>query len=95
MANPFDELADLLTDRFRSIVREELQRIGTDKNGMDEGEYLTVEKTMQFLDCSKQHVYHLKKTIPHIVRGSRLYFKVLDLKDYMERGRVSQNKKFA
>jgi hypothetical protein len=57
MANPFDELADLLTDRFRSIVREELQRIGTDKNGMDEGEYLTVEKTMQFLDCSKQHVY--------------------------------------
>lgn len=95
MGNPFEELVEILSDRFRDIVREELKMLNTDKNGVDEDKYLTVEKTREFLNCSKQHVYALKKMIPHVKRGSKLYYKVEDLKNYMERGRVSQIKKFA
>ena len=95
MGNPFDELVIVLTDRFRDIVREELRALTADKNGMDIDEYLTVDKTMQFLDCSKQHVYKLKERIPHVIRGSRLYFKVEDLKNYMERGRIAKVKQYA
>lgn len=95
MKNPYEELVEVLTDRFRDIVREELRALNTDKNGVDTEKYLTVEKTMEFLDCSKQHVYELKERIEHIKRGSRLYFKVKDLNNYLERGRVAKVKQYA
>lgn len=92
MVNPFEELLEEITDRVRQAVREELKALLADKNGVDTTEFLNVEQTAKFLDCSKPHVYLLKERIPHIIRGSRLYFKVDDLKMYMDSGRVLPGK---
>jgi hypothetical protein len=62
---------------------EALQTIGNHSEP-----YKTVEQTAAFLDCSKEHVYTLKKKIPYIFRGSRLFFRTADLIAYMEEGLV-------
>lgn len=51
-------------------------------------EYLTVTESMEFLDCSKSHIYALQKKIPVSRIGGRRYFKRADLIEYLEKGRV-------
>ena len=77
-------------DKLEEMVRT-IKDANQDKNGMDQEQYLTVEKTSLFLDCSTPYVYTLKTRIPHVLRGARLYFKKSDLIEYMDRGRVIPN----
>ncbi|MCE6992077.1 helix-turn-helix domain-containing protein [Dyadobacter sp. CY323] len=90
MDNPFDTILSRL-DRFEAKIDAAIKE-KFDKNGVDTEEYFTVTKTAAFLDCSEPHVYELKKRIPHIIRGARLYFKKTDLVRYLESGRVGPNK---
>lgn len=79
MLDKLTTLEDMLRD---------MQNASKDKNGMSLDEYLTVDKTAEFLDCSSAYIYQLKTKVPHVLRGARLYFKKSDLIEYMDRGRV-------
>ncbi len=79
-------------------VLERLDRhegVNKDQDTPTKDEYLTVSKTAEFLDCSEPHVYVLKKRVPCILRGARLYFKKSDLINYMEQGRTAPDKRMA
>lgn len=88
----FSDLIEVLTEKFRDIVKEELRNQHVDKNGVDTEKYLTVEQTAQFLNCSVPHVYKLKERMPHIKKGAKLYYKVEDLNNYLDSGRSVPNK---
>jgi hypothetical protein len=86
----FPNLQAMMLDKLTTLedILRSMQNSTKDKNGMSQEEYLTVDKTAEFLDCSSAYVYQLKTKIPHVLRGARLYFKKSDLIEYMDRGRV-------
>ncbi|MCF2443633.1 helix-turn-helix domain-containing protein [Dyadobacter sp. CY345] len=90
MSYEIPNVGAITLDKLDSIEKMLSQFIQskTDRNGMDEESFFTVKKTAEFLDVSEPYVYTLKKKLPHIIRGGRLYFKKSDLVEYLEKGRV-------
>lgn len=86
MNNPFEELQRTMSEMPDIIVERVVAQLTNIRQ--PEKEYLTVEETAKFLDCTTVHVYKLKSRIPYIFTGARLYFKHSDLSEYMERARV-------
>ncbi|MDR6805545.1 hypothetical protein J2Y45_002146 [Dyadobacter sp. BE34] len=81
-----DELAEL------KMMILELKDAQLDKNGVDTEKYLTVEKTAEFLNCSIDFIYKLKNRIPHSKINAKLYFKIGDLNNYLDSGRIVPRK---
>ena len=55
----------------------------------EEPEFFTIEEAAAFLKLAKQTLYQLvsKKAIPHYKRNKRLYFKRLELQEWIEEGK--------
>ena len=92
MVNVFEEFKQELAVLFRSIVREEMRAAKLDENGADPRVYLTVEQTAEFLGVSTEFVYKLKYRMPHSKMNAKLYFKIEDLNNYLDSGRVVPGK---
>lgn len=82
MENPFEIILNILQDIQNEI--HELKKIRYNETETDLTEYLTVHKVADYLDCSRGYVYILKKRLPHVSVGGRLYFQRKDLLDYLD-----------
>lgn len=79
------ELSELLK-AIREIVKEEINQ--KPKNEVSENKLVDIETAADFLGYKVQTVYHKvnKRELPHFKRSGRLYFRLSELKNWVENG---------
>ena len=80
---------DLQKAMFRAFIK--LKMSGSTR---ENPEFFTIDEAATFLKLAKQTLYQLvsKKAIPHYKKNKRLYFKRLELQEWIEEGRqITQN----
>ena len=91
--NPFEVLAQSL-QRIEEQLATLAGNLGEKNNSMVSPmhEVLSVSEAATFLVLSKQSVYRHIRKIPHYKRNGRLYFKRVELVEYIEGGKFSSPK---
>lgn len=92
LPNYFEMMFSELSEIRAALTRMEAAKL--DKNNVNTEEYLMVHKLAEMLGCTRTHIYtKVKNKIPHISRGSRIYFALSDVHAYMESRKVMPQQK--
>ena len=74
-----------LTEIIKNAISESIQNHLPDQNQKKYSEYLTIEEVSEYLHLALPTIYGFtsKKEIPFIKKGKKLYFKKLDLDNWL------------
>jgi len=85
----FEQMADRLSEIHATTIRIEEKILKAETQSNDAPKLLNINQAAEFLTLSPSTIYGLvfKRKIPFLKRGKRLYFKELDLINWIETGR--------